>query len=91
LEILDDCELVLLKDTTDCAGVGSCAALELTTDDLPVVLSDGNVDNEGLETVETRVEGGAGTKPAKLPEPLTGSVKATEALRSAFASVVAAD
>ena len=94
LEIEDDWELMLLSDTTDVAGVGSYVVFVvfvLRAECRALVLSEGVVERDGLDATDARTEGGARAEPYDMVEDRTESVNATEDLRSALESVVAAD
>jgi hypothetical protein len=51
----DDCELVVLNETIDAAGVGVVCVLSV--DCRAVALSKGGADSDGLEDIEARCAG----------------------------------
>jgi hypothetical protein len=91
LEIPEDCELVLLNETTEAAGVGSWVVFALATECRPTALSEEGADNDGLEDKDARTEGGVHAGALKVLEARRESAKATDAFRSLLESVGAAE
>lgn len=82
---------MLLNETTDAAGVGSCVVFVLSTECRAVALSEDGADNEGRDDTDARTEGEVNAEPLKVLEVRNGSARTTEAFRSVDESVVVAD